>query len=178
MTKEKKDLSSKDLPLKDLPEGLYLKCSGTYYARYRGSSGVEGFETYLLFSKVNIDLEKQKHNLLSTVQNQMINQHMKALPKEFPNFYECRECRIIDTIYNFKSTNVAKATCNPSMISSMTMEELKLFVFENNLFTKVDNFSTIMKARAEVRNDYENKKIADKFEAERKKKEKKKFKAE
>lgn len=171
MTKE-----TKELPLKDLPEGIYFKCTGSYYARYKNASGVENYETYLQFSKTNIDVESKGDKLLSIVQNQLINHHLKDNVDKFPYFYSCRECKIEEVVYNFKSLNTVKAVSKPSKIGTMTIEELKLFVFEQGLFTKVDKFSTIFKAREAVRNDYENKKIEDKFAEERKKKEKNKFK--
>lgn len=163
------------LPLKDLERGIYLKCSGSYYSIYKSVTEVEDYQTLLLFSKIPVDMEVEKGKLLALVQTQMIDRHLKANPEKFPHFYKCRECKIEEIIYNFipnEKIPVSEASKN---VRTMSVEELKVYVFTNKLKTKIDEYSTIYKAREAVLNDEENKKIFDAHMAKEKKKKKGKF---
>lgn len=171
MTKDNKS----ELPLKDLERGIYLKCSGSYYSIYKSVSEVENFQTLLLFSKIPVDMEVKKGKLLALVQSQMINQHLQASPEKFPHFYKCRECKIEEIIYNFipnEKIPVSEASKN---VRTMSLEELKVYIFSNKLNTKIDDYSTIYKAREAVLNEEDNKKALEAHMAKEKKKKKGKF---
>lgn len=174
MPKDTKE-NTPELPLKDLERGIYLKCSGSYYSMYKSVTEVEDFQTLLLFSKIPVDMEAKKGKLLALVQSQMINQHLKANPEKFPHFYKCRECKIEEIIYNFIPNEKIPVSETSTNVRTMSMEELKVYIFANNLKTKIDDYSTIYKAREAVFNDEENKKILDAHMAKEKKKNKGKF---